>query len=154
MPDQKLTRDQLIDSIKAKVRIGEGNLRSASVQLHEAKQRLTEFAMTWTRFYSECGLQRSRMYELMAIADGRTSEEQVQAKSRERAAKFAAKNKAARQSVTNGQSVVGGVIKILRSASPMELPLWETFAGERMAERDVAALDTAKRNEACHRRHS
>jgi hypothetical protein len=134
------TCEQLIDSIKAKVRISDRNQLSAGVDLQEAQGRLREFRMTWPVFYSKCGLKRSRAYVLIAIAEGRTTEEAEQAKGRERAARHAAKNKAARSSVTNGQSPspdprVGKITKILRAAEPSELPLWEAFANERLSQR-------------------
>lgn len=134
------TREQLIDSIKAKVRIGDGNLLSAGIQLQEAKRRLREFGMTWPAFFGECGLERSRVYVLIAIAEGRTTEEAEHAKGRERAARHAAKNRAARSSVSNGHSTspdprVGKITKILRDAEPLELPLWEVFANERLSQR-------------------
>jgi hypothetical protein len=135
-----LSRQQLIDSIKAKVRIGDGNLLSAGVQLQEAKRRLQEFGMTWHAFFGECGLERSRVYVLIAIAEGRTTGEAEQAKGRERAARHAAKNKAARTSVSNGLSAsadprVAKITKILADAEPSELPLWEAFASERLSQR-------------------
>ena len=104
VPSAVRTRDQLIDSIKAKVRISDRNSLSAGVDLQEAQWRLQEFRMTWPAFYGECGLKRSRAYVLIAIAEGRTTEEAEQAKGRERAARFAAKNRAraARESVSDG----------------------------------------------------
>ena len=104
VPSAVRTRDQLIDSIKAKERISNNSQLSAGLDLQEAQGRLREFRMTWPAFYGECGLKRSRAYVLLAIAEGRTTDEAEQAKGRERAARHAAKNKTARESVSNGQS--------------------------------------------------
>jgi hypothetical protein len=141
MPEHQLSREQLIDSIKAKVKIGEGNLRSAGVQLQEARRRLPEFGLTWSAFIGECGLEKSRAYQLIAIVEGRTTEDQERAKAAERSAKFAAKNRAARNSVENGKSAdprISMIVKILRGAGPPELALWEAFACERIIERERA----------------
>lgn len=48
-----------------------------------------------------CHLGKSRAYELIAMAEDRTTEEESKAKARNRQAVFVAKNKA---SVSNGQS--------------------------------------------------
>jgi hypothetical protein len=146
MPEYKLSCEQLIDSIKAKVKIGEGNLRSAGVQLLEAKLRSAEFGLTFRAFLGECGLEKSRAYQLIAIAEDRTTEDQERVKQAKRSAKFAAANKAARLSVENGKSAdprIRKIAKILRAAGPAEIPQWETFADDRLSEReptgDIAA---------------
>jgi hypothetical protein len=141
----QLSRDQLIDSIKAKVRIGDGNLLSAGVQLQEAKRRLPEFGMTWHAFFGECGLERSRVYVLLAIAEGKTTEEAEKAKGRERAARHAAKNKAARESVSNGQSAhktfIDRIAKLTMTADPIDLEVIEQFAKARMNQRTSDTLN-------------
>jgi hypothetical protein len=136
-----LSVDDLAHSIRVKVKTGENHLRSAGVQLLEAKRRLPEFGLTFSAFIcGKCGLQTSRAYELIAIAEDRTTVEDVRAKYRKRQAGFAAKNKAARSSVTNGQPAspdprAGRIIKILCDASDSELTLWEAFANERLSQR-------------------
>jgi hypothetical protein len=103
----QLSCDQLANSIRVKVKAGDGHHISAGVQLLEAKRRCPEFGMTFSAFfYGKCGLQKSRAYELIARAEGRTNEDEVRAERRERNARYTAKNKAARDSVSvlDGQS--------------------------------------------------
>ncbi|MGN6143200.1 MAG: hypothetical protein ACTHOP_06365 [Mesorhizobium sp.] len=50
-------------------------------------------------------MSKSRAYEIIAIAEGRTTEVEVQEKQQERERAFNTRNKAAKASVGNGQSV-------------------------------------------------
>jgi hypothetical protein len=105
--------DTLAATIKARVEKGdkasndaEGHYLAAGLHLVEAKKRLPIEApgKTFSAYLTgQCKLQTSRAYELIAIAEGRTTVAEVQANGRERAARHAAKNKAARSSVSNGQ---------------------------------------------------
>lgn len=109
-----LPLDTLGGTIKAHIAAGdkasgkaEEHYKAAGLLLLEAKQRLPleSPGTKWTAYLvGTCRLQTSRAYELIAIAEGRTSVAEVQANGRERAARHAAKNKAARASVSNGQS--------------------------------------------------
>jgi hypothetical protein len=56
--------------------------KSAGIHIKEIKQRQSEHWETIVR--EKCGLGRSRAYELMAIADGKTTLEKVRASSNER----------------------------------------------------------------------
>lgn len=88
----------------------EDHYKAAGIHLLEAKARLKRPGeILWSAFlFSRCkGLCQSRAYELMAIADGRTTLEEIRSKARERKARHDTKNKAARaatDSVTNGNS--------------------------------------------------
>ncbi len=149
-----LPLDTLAATIKARIAAGdkasdkaEEHYKSAGLLLLEAKRRLPleQPGMRWTAYLvGTCKIQTSRAYELIAIAEDRTSVAEIRANGRERAAKHAAKNKAARSSVTNGQSAspdprAGRIIKILCGASDSELTLWEAFANERLSQRTVNA---------------
>jgi hypothetical protein len=108
-----LPLDTLGATIKARVDAGdkatekaEEHYKSAGLLLIEAKQRLPleSPGTKWTAYLvGICNIRMSRAYELIAVAEGRTTVAEVQAKGRERAARHAAKNKAARSSVSNGQ---------------------------------------------------
>jgi hypothetical protein len=99
-----LSCDDLANKIKVSVSKGDQYHQTAGILLLEAKRRLPEFGLTWPAFLvGKCQLQKSRSAELIAIAEGRTTVAEVQAKGRERAARHAAKNKAARSSVSNGE---------------------------------------------------
>jgi hypothetical protein len=90
-----LSGDDLANKIKVSISKGDQYHVTAGILLLEAKRRLPEFGLTWSAYLvGKCGLQTSRAYELIAIAEGRTTEAEVQAKGRERAARHAAKNKA------------------------------------------------------------
>jgi hypothetical protein len=136
-----LSCDDLANSIRAKVKAGDGHLLSAGVQLQEAKRRLPEFGLKWSAFLlGKCGLQTTRADELISIVEGRTTVEEARAKNRNRQATFAAKNKTARSAVSNGQTStvdprVAKITKILRDAGDVELTLWEAFANERLSRR-------------------
>jgi hypothetical protein len=52
-----LSCDELANSIRVKVKAGDGHHRSAGVQLLEAKRRLPEFGLKWSAFLvGKCGL--------------------------------------------------------------------------------------------------
>lgn len=102
--DSGLSCDDLANRIRVSVDKGDQYHKTAGILLLEAKRRLPEFGLTWSAFLvGKCHLKTSRSYELIAIAEGRTTVAEVQAKGRERAARHAAKNKEARSSVSNGQ---------------------------------------------------
>jgi hypothetical protein len=75
--------------------------------LLEAKKRLPveqPGKMFTAYIVGECRMATSRAYELIAIAEGRTTIEEIRAKQRERRGRFDSKNKAARNSVPNGKT--------------------------------------------------
>ena len=87
-----LSCDDLANKIKVSVKKGDDYHNTAGNLLIEARKRLREFRLTFSAFtYGRCGLHTSRAYQMIAIAEGRTTEEQERAKGRERAATFAAK---------------------------------------------------------------
>jgi hypothetical protein len=109
-----LPLDALGATIRARIDAGdkattkaEEHYKSAGLLLLEAKQHLPveQPGIRFTAYIvGECKMQTSRAYELIAIAEGRTTVAEVQADGRERAARHAAKNKAARDSVSNVKS--------------------------------------------------
>jgi ribosomal protein L17 len=143
-----LSCDELANRIKVSVSKGDQYHKAAGLLLLEAKQRLLEFGLTWPAFLvGKCHLERSRAYVLIAIAEGRTTEEAEKAKGRERAARHAAKNKAARSSVSNGQSPSPDPLSEQRSivTSAMKdasLADWTTLA--KCATEIKSARDTIK----------
>jgi hypothetical protein len=151
-----LSCDELANKIKVSVSKGDQYHTAAGLLLLEAKRRLPEFGLTWSAFLvGKCGFQTSRSYELMAIAEGRTTEAEVQAKGRERAARHAAKNKAARSSVSNGQLAsadpfaehLAAVIAAMKGATIADWAKLEKFANGLRADRD-ALTEKANRAEA------
>jgi hypothetical protein len=83
----------LADTIKAHIAAGdkafdksEQHYKSAGIHLKEAKDKVSRRAdLTWQGFlFGQCGLKRSRADELIAIADGRKTLEEVRAGNRER----------------------------------------------------------------------
>jgi hypothetical protein len=105
--------DTLAATIKASIIAGdkaldkaEQHYKAAGIHLAEAKKRLP-IEQPGKRFTAyivgECRMATSRAYELIAIAEGRTTLEEIRAKGRERASKFSQKNKVARDSVSNGK---------------------------------------------------
>jgi hypothetical protein len=71
--------------------------KSAGIHIKEIKQKESEHWETIVR--EQCGLGRSRAYELIAIADGRTTLEKVRAAATERQKVHRAKS----ESVTYGR---------------------------------------------------
>lgn len=98
-------------TIKARVAKGDkattdadGHYKAAGLLLLEAKRRLPveQPGKQFTAYIvGECRLGTTRANELIAVAEGRTTVEAQRAKGRDRAARHAAKNKAARGNVTN-----------------------------------------------------
>jgi hypothetical protein len=150
-----LPLDTLGGTIKAHIAAGdkatgkaEEHYKAAGLLLLEAKQRLPleSPGITWSAFLvGTCKIGTSRAYELIAIAEDRTSVAEVQAKGRERAARHAAKNKVARSSVSNGQSVhkiwLDRVAKKTVDADSMDLEVIEQFITARMSQRNAGALN-------------
>lgn len=106
--------DTLCGLVKASIAAGDKSLdkaeqhyKTAGLYLIEARTRLP-IEQPGKRFTAyivgECRMQTSRAYELIAIAEGKTTLEETRANGRERAARHAAKNKAARDSVSNAKS--------------------------------------------------
>lgn len=95
---QQLALDQLGAQAYAHYKAGEkanqkanDHATSAGLYLAEAKRRIDterpygERTKAWTGFLDEhCPLKPSRAYQLIAIATGKTTEEEVQAKDRDR----------------------------------------------------------------------
>jgi hypothetical protein len=138
--------DKLANKIRVSVSKGDQYHITAGILLLEAKRRLPEFGLSWSAFLvGKCHLQKSRSSELIAIAEGRTSVAEVQAKGRERAARFAAKNKVARSSVSNGQSAhkewLDRLAKKTVDADANDLVVIEQFVTARMSRRKSGALN-------------
>jgi hypothetical protein len=107
----QLPIDTLGKQIKAHIDTGdktaseaEEHYMAAGLLLIDAKERVTHTkGLTWTKFLADqCGVGRSRANELIAIADGRTTVEEVRDNVRDRVAKHAKSRQPA--AVTNGQS--------------------------------------------------
>src|SRR5690606_34316294 len=77
---------------------------SAGLYLKEAKERIAlRKDMTWPQFLlAHCNIGKSRAYEIIAIADGRTTYEEVLEGNRQRKEAMTARR--AEVSVPNGQS--------------------------------------------------
>ena len=136
----------LANKIRVSISKGDQYHMTAGILLLEAKRRLPEFGLTWSAFLiGKCHLQKSRSSELIAIAEGRTTLAEVQAKGRERAARFAAKNKVARSSVSNGQSAhkewLDRMAKKTVDADSIDLGVIDQFATARMSQRKSGALN-------------
>lgn len=97
-----LPLNTLAGTIKAHIAAGdkatskaEEHYKAAGIHLKEAKERVKRTAnLTWPAFLvSQCGIQRSRANELIQIADGRTSLEEVRerGRSKERSTREAAR---------------------------------------------------------------
>jgi hypothetical protein len=93
MAQSLLPLSTLADTIKAHIAAGEKafdkseqHYKSAGIHLKEAKDKVSRRAdLTWQGFlFGQCGLKRSRADELIAIADGRKTLEEVRAGNRER----------------------------------------------------------------------
>jgi hypothetical protein len=144
-----LPLDTLGATIKARVARGDkatsdadDHYLAAGLLLLEAKRRLPleQPGMRWPAYLvGTCKIGTTRADELIAIAEERTTLEAQREKNRNRQRDFAAKNKAARSNVSNvspsSDPRVSKITKILRSAEPSELPLWEAFANERLGQR-------------------
>ena len=92
--------DDYVEQIKQRVKKGDEYFKSAGILLRELKVIWTDnpdlSSNTWRQFVQEkIGLGKSRTYQLLAIADGRTTEEKEKAKTAARVAKSKAKLKAA-----------------------------------------------------------
>lgn len=104
-----LPLDILAATIKARVEAGDksaekaaDHYRAAGLQLVEAKKRIAENGGKFADFVYECGIGRSRAYELIGIANGTKTVAGIRATVAERVARHADKNRKARESVTNG----------------------------------------------------
>ena len=85
----------------------EQHYKATGIHLLEAKLRLPieRPGLIFTGFIKNvCGLGLSRAYECIRIAEGKTSLEEIRTKGRERAVRHAAKNRAARDCVSNAKS--------------------------------------------------
>jgi len=155
-PSSLLPMDTLAATIKARVAKGDkamsdadGHYLAAGLLLLEAKRRLPleQPGMKWNAYViGTCRLGTTRADELIAIAEERTTLKAQREKNRNRQRDFAAKNKAARSNVSNVAPScdprVGKIIKILREAEPLEIPLWEAFANELLSQRAKAPSAT------------
>jgi hypothetical protein len=83
------------------------HIKSAGLYLIAARDRLKETKeMTFPEFLSRhCKVAKSRAYEIIAIAEGRTTEDEVREKTYARQANERSRNRAAKASVGYGQSV-------------------------------------------------
>jgi len=108
--------DTLGSTIRAHIERGdaaadkaEQHYKAAGLHLIEARDRLKASGeMTYTAFLStHCQVGRSRAYELVAIADGKTTLAEVRGKGAERAARHVTtrKSPAVVPSVTNGREI-------------------------------------------------
>lgn len=122
-----LPLDILAATIRARIEAGDksaekaaDHYRAAGLQLMEAKKRMAETGGKFADFVYECGIGRSRAYELIGIANGTKTVAGIRATVAERVARHADKNKRARQSVSNGQRDSGDYAtfaSIMRSAA-------------------------------------
>ncbi|WP_426615727.1 hypothetical protein [Bradyrhizobium sp. McL0616] len=104
-----LPLDILAATIKARVEAADksaekaaDHYRAAGLQLVEAKKRIAETGGKFADFVYECGIGRSRAYELIGIANGTKTVAGIRATVAERVARHADKNRKARKSVSNG----------------------------------------------------
>jgi hypothetical protein len=87
---------QLIKAIKAHITKGEQHYISAGLHLAKLKERCPDQATFLAIVKDKIGIGKSRTYELLQIADGRKTVEEVRADTAERQEKH-------RLSVSNGQ---------------------------------------------------
>jgi hypothetical protein len=87
---------QLIKAIKVHVAKGEQHYISAGLHLAKLKERCPDQATFLALVKDKIGIGKSRTYELLSIADGRKTAEEVRADTAERQEKH-------RLSVSNGQ---------------------------------------------------
>jgi hypothetical protein len=88
---------QLIKKIKAHIAKGEQHYISAGLHLTKLKERCPDQATFLALVKDKIGIGKSRTYELLQIADGRKTFEEVKADTAERQEKH-------RLSVSNGQN--------------------------------------------------
>lgn len=105
-----LPLDTLAATIKARIEAGDrsaekaaDHYRAAGLHLVEAKTRLAQTGGKFDHFLVECGIGRSRAYELIGIAKGTKTLAGIRAATCERVARHADRNRTARESVTSGQ---------------------------------------------------
>jgi hypothetical protein len=91
-----LTEAQLVKTIKAHIAKGEQHFISAGLHLAKLKERCPDQATFLALVKDKIGIGKSRTYELLQIADGRKTVEEVRAGTAERQEKH-------RLSVSNGQ---------------------------------------------------
>jgi hypothetical protein len=92
-----LTEAQLIKTINAHIAKGEQHYISAGLHLAKLKERCPDQVTFLALVKDKIGIGKSRTYELLQIADGRKTVEQVRVDTAERQEKY-------RLSVSNGQN--------------------------------------------------
>lgn len=104
-----LPLDVLASTIKARVEIGDrtaekaaDHYRAAGLLLIEAKSRIAKDGGNFADFIYNCGVGRSRAYELIGIAKGTKTLAGIRASTAERVARHAKRGREAAESVTNG----------------------------------------------------
>lgn len=104
-----LPLDVLASTIKARVEVGDrtaekaaDHYRAAGLLLIEAKSRIAKDGGNFADFIYNCGVARSRAYELIGIAKGTKTLAGIRASTAERVARHARRGREAAESVTNG----------------------------------------------------
>src|SRR5262245_7232884 len=96
-----MTEAQLIKSIKAHIAKGEQHYISAGLHLAKLKETCSDQATFLALVKDKIGIGKSRTYELLQIADGRKTIEEVRADTAERTAETKARQKL---SASSGQT--------------------------------------------------
>jgi hypothetical protein len=106
-----LPLDVLASTIKARVEVGDrtaeraaDHYRAAGLLLIEAKSRIAKDGGNFADFIYDCGVGRSRAYELIGIAKGTKTLAGIRASTAERVARHAKRVREAAESVSNGLS--------------------------------------------------